>query len=174
MELHLLLILMIIAAVTAVAMKDLISSLIALSAAGLGLSLAFLVLKAPNLAITQLVVEILVIIILIRATIRRDLPLVIDGRWVFNTTATVLFVVCFLAFGYLALRELPNFGAPAMKVSSEYITSGFQRSGASNIVTAITLDFRSFDALGEAALLFASVIGLLAITRKIGRVRHEK
>ncbi len=174
MELHLLLILMIIAAVTAVAMKDLISSLIALSAAGLGLSLAFLVLKAPNLAITQLVVEILVIIILIRATIRRDLPLVIDGRWVFNTTATVLFVVCFLAFGYLALRELPNFGDPAMKVSSEYITSGFQRSGASNIVTAITLDFRSFDALGEAALLFASVIGLLAITRKIGRVRHEK
>ncbi|MFA5374120.1 MAG: hydrogenase subunit MbhD domain-containing protein, partial [Candidatus Omnitrophota bacterium] len=79
MELHLILIFMIIAAIVAVVMKDLISSLIALSAAGLGLSLAFLILKAPNLAITQLVVEILVIIILIRATIRRDLPRVIDG-----------------------------------------------------------------------------------------------
>jgi multicomponent Na+:H+ antiporter subunit B len=174
MELHLILIFMIIAAIVAVLMKDLISSLIALSSAGLGLSLAFLILKAPNLAITQLVVEILVIIILIRATIRRDLPLVIDGRWVFNTSATLLFIACFLAFGYLALRELPNFGEPVMKVSAEYLASGFEKTGASNIVTAITLNFRNYDALGEAAVLFAAVIGLLAITRKTGRVRHEK
>ena len=174
MELHLILIFMIIAAIVAVVMKDLISSLIALSAAGLALSLAFLILKAPNLAITQLVVEILVIIILIRATIRRDLPLVIDGRWVFNTSATVLFIACFLVFGYLALKELPNFGEPAMKVSAEYILSGFEKTGASNIVTAITMNFRSYDALGEAAVLFAAIIGLLAVTRKHGRVRHEK
>ncbi|MFA5115963.1 MAG: hydrogenase subunit MbhD domain-containing protein [Candidatus Omnitrophota bacterium] len=174
MELHLILIFMIIAAIVAVVMKDLISSLIALSAAGLGLSLAFLILKAPNLAITQLVVEILVIIILIRATIRRDLPRVIDGRWVFNTSATLLFIACFLVFGYLALKELPDFGEPAMRASAGYILSGFEKTGAGNIVNAITSSFRSYDALGEAAVLFAAIIGLLAITRKAGRVRHEK
>ena len=69
MEIHLLLLFMICTSVVAVESKDLISSVIALSAAGLGLSAAFLVLKAPNLAITQLVVEILCVIILIRATI---------------------------------------------------------------------------------------------------------
>jgi multicomponent Na+:H+ antiporter subunit B len=174
MELHLILIFMIIAALAAVVMKDLISSLIALSATGLGLSLAFLILKAPNLAITQLVVEILVIIILIRATIRKDLPLVIDGRWMFNTSVTVLFVICFLGFGYLALKELPNFGEPIMRVSGEYITRGFEKTGASNIVTAITLNFRNYDALGEAAVFFAGIIGLAAIARKVGRIDHEK
>jgi len=173
MELHLILLFMIIAGIVAVEARDLISSVISLSAAGLGLCLAFLILKAPNLAITQLVVEILCVIILIRATINKDLPLVRDGRWLFNTISTVLFVVCFLAFAYFALKELPNFGEPIMRVSGEYIANSLEKTGSSNIVTAIALNFRGYDALGEAAVLFAAIIGVLAITRKSGRVNEK-
>jgi multisubunit Na+/H+ antiporter MnhB subunit len=173
MELHLILLFMIFASIVAVEAKDLISSVISLSAAGLGLCLAFLILKAPNLAMTQLVVEILCVVVLIRATINKDLPLVIDGRWLFNTISSVVFIICFLVFGYFALKELPNFGEPIMRVSSEYITSALEKTGSSNIVTAITLNFRSLDALGEAAILFAAAIGVLAITRKIGRIHEE-
>ena len=79
-ELYLLLIFMIIGAVVAVEMKDLLSSVIAVGAVGLGLSVTFLVLKAPDLAITQLVDEILCLIILIRATIKKDLPFSTTGR----------------------------------------------------------------------------------------------
>ena len=68
MEIHLILLFMICAAIAAVEMRDLISSVIALSAVGLGLCLAFLLLKAPSLAVTQLVVEILFVIVLIRGT----------------------------------------------------------------------------------------------------------
>jgi len=95
-ELHILLIFMIIAAIVAIEVKDLLSSVIAVGAVGLGLSLAFLILKAPDLAITQLVVEILCLIILIRATIKRDLPLIRDGRWLFNSFSTLLFIAFFL------------------------------------------------------------------------------
>lgn len=173
MELHLILLFMIFAGIIAVEAKDLISSVIALSAAGLGLCLAFLVLKAPNLAMTQLVVEILCVVVLIRATINKDLPLVIDGRWLFNTISSVIFIICFLLFAYFALKELPNFGEPIMRVSNEYVANATEKTGSGNIVTAITLNFRSCDALAEAAVLFAAVIGVLAITRKVGRV-HEK
>lgn len=173
MELHILLLFMISASLVAVETKDLISSVIALSAAGLGLSLAFLILKAPNLAITQLVVEILCVIILIRGTINKDLPLVKSGRWLFNTIATFLFIVCFLIFAYFALKELPVFGNPAMRVSGEYISGGLEKTGSTNLVTAIALNFRSLDALAEAAVLFAAIIGVLAITRKVGKI-HEK
>ncbi|MCK4325548.1 DUF4040 domain-containing protein, partial [bacterium] len=55
-ELYLLLLFMIAGAIIAVETKDLLSSVIAVGAVGLGLSVAFLVLKAPDLAITQLVV----------------------------------------------------------------------------------------------------------------------
>lgn len=173
MEVHLILIFMIIASVLAVEIKSLISSLIALSAVGLGLSFAFLLLKAPNLAITQLVVEILCVVVLIRATINRDLPLVIDGRWVFNTGSTILFIFCFLFFAFFALKELPKFGEPIMKVSSEYISSAFEKTGSTNIVSAITHNFRTLDVLAEIAIFFAAVIGVLAITRKAAKI-HEK
>ena len=72
-ELYPLLIFMILAAIVAVEIKDLVSSVIAVGAAGLGLSVAFLMLKAPDLAITQMVVEILCLILLIRATIKKDI-----------------------------------------------------------------------------------------------------
>lgn len=173
MELHIILLLMICAGIVAVELKDLISSVIALSAVGLGLSLAFLLLKAPTLAITQLAVEILCVIILIRATISKDLPLVRDGRWVFNTTATVLFIVSFLSLSYFALRELPNFAEPIMRVSSEYLANAVEKAGAENVVTAISLRFRSLDALAEAGIFFAAILGILAIARKSGKVNEE-
>lgn len=163
---------MILASIAAVEMKDLISSVIALSAAGLGLSLAFLILKAPNLAITQLVVEILCVIILIRATINKDLPLVKDGRWFFNTGAALVSIACFLVFSFFALKELPFFGRPQMQVAKEYLDVGLPKTGLINIVNAITTHFRSYDALAETVVLFASIIGVLVITRKANKT-HE-
>jgi len=174
MEIYLLLIFMIIAAIAALHIEDLISSVIALSAVGLSLSLAFLILKAPNLAITQLVVELLCLILLIRATIKKDLPLVRDGRWLFNTFSTLLFLVVFLLFAYFSLKELPNFGSPLMTVAGEYLAKGASLTGATNIVTAISLDFRSYDALGEAVVVFTAVIGVFAIMRRVGRVHGKE
>jgi multisubunit Na+/H+ antiporter MnhB subunit len=172
MELQLLLLFMIFAAVAAVEIEDLLSSVIAVGAVGLGLSLAFLILKAPDLAITQLVVEILCLIILIRATINKDLALVKDGRWLFNTISTLSFVAFFLIFAYFALKELPPFGQPMMRVAKEYIEGGLNKTGAANIVAAIILDFRGYDTLGEATILFTAVIGVLAIMRTVGRIKN--
>ena len=174
MELHLILLFMIFASIVAIETADLISSLIALSAAGLGLSLGFLILKAPSLAITQLVVEILCVIILIRATINKDLPLVRDGRWIFNTVVTILFIALFLLCAYFALQELPPFGTPFMRISREYLAKGYTLTGSANIVSAITLHFRSLDALIEAMILFAAFIGVLSLTRKNGRIPVSK
>ena len=171
MELHLLLLFMIFAAVAAVEIKDLLSSVIAVGAVGLGLSMVFLVLKAPDLAITQLVVEILCLIILIRATIKKDLPLIRDGRWFFNTASTLLFIAVFLLFAYFALKELPSFGYPIMRVAKEYIAQGLQKTGATNLVASIILDFRGYDTLGEATVLFTAVMGVLAIMRRVGRIK---
>lgn len=174
MELQLLLLFMICAAVVAVEIEDLLSSVIAVGAVGLGLSIAFLILKAPDLAITQLVVEILCLIILIRATINKDLPLIRNGRWLFNTIGTLLFILTFLFIAYFALKELPAFGAPIMRVAKEYIQQGLNKTGATNIVAAIILDFRAYDTLGEATVLFTAVVGVLAVIRKTGRINDGK
>ncbi|OIO80917.1 MAG: hypothetical protein COW11_01595 [Candidatus Omnitrophica bacterium CG12_big_fil_rev_8_21_14_0_65_43_15] len=174
MELYILLIFMIFGAIVAIEARDLLSSVIAVGAVGFALCLAFLVLKAPDLAITQLVVEILCLIILIRATINRDLPLAIEGRWFFNTVSTIVFVAVFLFFAYTALKELPAFGDPIMSVVKRYIEQGTTETGAVNLVSAVILDFRAYDTLGEATVLFASVIGIMAILRRKGRKKIEE
>ena len=173
-ELYLILLFMIAAAFIAVQIKDLLSSIIAVGAAGLALSVAFLILKAPDLAITQLVVEIICLIILIRATVKRDTASTRDIRGFLTTIVSLVFIGTFLFFAYLALKELPDFGKPLMIVAKTFIETGFAKTGASNLVSSVILDFRAYDTLGEATVLFTAVIGVLAVLRRIGRKRKDE
>lgn len=172
LELHILLIFMIIGAIIAVELEDLLSSVIAVGAVGLGLSIAFLILKAPDLAITQLVVEILCLIILIRATIRKDLPFSTTGRWILNTFITACFIIVLLIIATKSFVDLPEFGYPIMRIAKIYLEKGLSATGATNLVASIILDFRGYDTLGEATILFTAVIGVLTVMRKIGRKKE--
>lgn len=174
LELNILLIFIIAAAVIALETKDLLSSVVAVGAGGLGLSICFLVLKAPDLAITQLVVEILILIILIKATIKRDLPFSTSGRWFFNTLVTFAFLAIFLYIGYVCLKDLPGFGYPIMRVSKFYLSYGMDKTQAANVVTSILLNFRGYDTLGEATVLFTAVMSVLAIMRRRGRKKTKE
>ena len=44
-----------------------------------------------------------------------------------------------------------------------------QETGAANLVASVILDYRAFDTLGEATVLFTAVMGVLAVVRKVGR-----
>jgi len=160
---------MIIGAVVAMEIEDLLSSIIALGAVGMGLTLEFLLLRAPDLAITQLVVEILSLIILIKATVSVDIQAKKTRTNPYYFIFALLFVAVFLWFSYKAVVQLPAFGQPLMKMGGQYIAEAAKKTSAANIVAAIILDFRGYDTLGEATILFTSVIGVLAVLRKTGR-----
>ena len=74
-----------------------------------------------------------------------------------------------LNIDYIVLKDIPEFGNPTLKVSSFYIKEGFHLTGAANIVSSVILNFRAYDTLGEATVLFTAVIGVLAVMRKKGR-----
>lgn len=169
LDINLLLLFMIIGAIIAAEVRDMLSAIVSLGVVGLALSIAFLVLKAPDLAITQLVVEILCLIILIRATIKRETYPIKEKRAYITIAITLLFTAVFLTLAYSSLKELPIFGQPIMRVASNYIEQGISKTGAVNMVASIILDFRGYDTLGEATVLFTAVIGVLAVMRKIGR-----
>lgn len=173
-ELYILLIFMIIGAVIAIEVKDLLSSVIAVGAVGVGLSIVFLILKAPDVAIMQLVAEILCLIILIRATLKKDLPFSTSGRWLLNTLITCGFIAVFLFAAMKCLKDLPEFGYPTMRVASTYLEEGLSKTGATNLVSSIVLDYRAYDTLGELTVLFTAVIGILAVVRRIGRKRVDE
>ena len=176
---YILLFFMIIAAIIAVETNDLLSAVICVGAVGFGGSLMFLFLRAPDIAMTQIVVEVLGLIILIRATIARDLTFINGDREFFETVVSVVIILAIFLAGINVFRTLPDFGTPVFaqtigSASRTYISQGLQKTGAANLVSSIILDFRGYDTLGEATVLFTSIIGATAILRKNSRKTLEQ
>lgn len=167
---YILLLFIIIAAFVAVETRNLLSSVICIGAIGFGASLMFLFLRAPDIAITQIVVEVLGLIILIRATISRDLTFISGDRELFGTIVSIVVIFAILIAGIVVLGSIPDFGTPIFTkiqgaASQIYIDQGLQKTGAANLVASVILDFRAYDTLGEATVLFTSIIGATVILR---------
>lgn len=75
-----------------------------------------------------------------------------------------LFVAAFLLLG---VAELRPFGEPQVALMDDhFITHAQSEIAVNNVVTAVVFDYRGFDTLGEATVLFAAVVGILALFRK--------
>lgn len=181
LEFYILLLFVIIGALVAVETRNLLSAVICIGAAGFGGSLMFLFLRAPDIAITQIVVEVLALVILIRVTISRDKTF-ISGDWeLVGVIFSVAFLLIIFLAGTMVFDALPRFGSPSFTVNSEYqetasqhyISDGVNDTGAANIVTSVILDYRAYDTLGEATVLFTSILGALVILRKQSRTHQE-
>lgn len=160
------------ASIIAIEARDLLSTVISVAAAGAGLAIVFLLLGAPDLAITQVVVEIVALVLLIRMTLRRDDTTLDSPRDMFSVAMGLIFVGTLVVASAYAFRWMVPFGDPLMKMSQGYLDGAFSMTGAANAVTAVLLDFRAYDTLGEATVIFAAVVGAYAVLRRVGR-RHD-
>jgi multisubunit Na+/H+ antiporter MnhB subunit len=76
-----------------------------------------------------------------------------------------LFVGAFLLLG---VTEMRPFGEPQISDMDDYFIVNTQSEVAvNNVVTAVVFDYRGFDTLGEATVLFAAVVGILGLFRKL-------
>ncbi|MCK4421139.1 DUF4040 domain-containing protein [candidate division WOR-3 bacterium] len=171
--LHIILVFMIIGSIITVEIKNMLSAVISVGAVGFALSLAFLFLEAPDIAITQVIVEVLALVILIRATINVDNVAIEKREHILSDRTALIFVGMILVFAWFAFRSLPPFGEPSMRVSQYYLTHGLREVGATNFVTSVILDYRGYDTLGEAIVLFTSISGSFAILRRLKKEQHK-
>ena len=168
--LFLLMVFIVLGSIVALQMRDLLSAVIAVGVVGLGLSIVFLLLGAPDIAITQVVVEVIVVTVLIRVTGRAerteprgrslDLPMLAIG-----TVA----LLGGLAFVLAAFAALPDFGSARVVPAVWYLRHAAELTGATNVVTAILLDFRAYDTLGEATVILAAIVGAVVVLRQPAR-----
>jgi multisubunit Na+/H+ antiporter MnhB subunit len=190
---------MLIAALIAVEAKDLLSSVIAVGAAGFALSVTDLLLGAPDLAITQVVVEVIALVLLVRVVLTRDDTSVTQPRDALRTGAALLAGGVILAAVYLAVGGasggMPRFGEPRMARSlaedepaaaaeaqrdfsepagAQYVEHAAEETGAANSVMAVLLDYRAYDTLGEATVIFVSILGVYAVLRHVGRMKKNE
>lgn len=85
---------------------------------------------------------------------------------------TVLSAVALLLLAaFLAeMAGLVSFGNPPDPAMDEWFLARAQEeTGANNVVTSIVFDYRGFDTLGEACVLFTAVLGVSLALRKRDR-----
>lgn len=84
-----------------------------------------------------------------------------------SAIATVVLVLIGLLLA-LMVSEMPTFGqaGPAYnEVPRHYLDNSREETGAINVISAIILDYRAFDTLGEATVLFCGIAAVLTTLR---------
>ncbi|WOF16368.1 hypothetical protein F1737_06435 [Methanoplanus sp. FWC-SCC4] len=80
--------------------------------------------------------------------------------------ATAL-IVAILAASFLMTAVDLEFGSPKNTGMDDYmIQNGQEMAAVNNIVTGVVFDFRGFDTLGEATVLFTAVLAISMMFRK--------
>lgn len=84
-----------------------------------------------------------------------------------NLAAAGVLTIIAVFFVFTAFLMHP-FGMPKESDMDQYIIDNTQNeTGANNGVTAVVFDYRGFDTLGEATVLFTAVAGVVMIFRRM-------
>jgi multicomponent Na+:H+ antiporter subunit A len=150
------------AAVAATAQRTALAAIAVLGVVGFMVALVFAVYGAPDVAMTQLAVETLVVIIFV---------LVVWHLPKFRTLTTRLerswdAVVASIFGALMAGLTLIAAGTPAMPpVSADHVARSVTEAFGRNVVNVILVDFRAFDTLGEVFVLGVAAVGVYTLLR---------
>jgi multicomponent Na+:H+ antiporter subunit A len=151
-----------IAALAAALLTSRLGSVAAIGVIGFGIALIFVLYGAPDLAMTQFLVETLTVIlfVLVFYHLPRFEPLsTVNERL---RDATIAIALGALMTGLvLAVTVLPA----DPHVSPYYIENSRELAHGRNIVNVILVDFRALDTLGEITVLAAAGIGVFALLK---------
>lgn len=167
--------LLLVTAFGTVASNNLVVSTILMSVFSLLMALQYLILGAPDVAITEAAVGagISTVLLLLCLSITGEREHTTHGNFIVP-------IVVFLTVGALlayASPGLPIFGdaaAPAQTYLSPYfIQESFNDTGIPNIVTSILASYRGFDTLGEVAVVFTAAVCVLLLLEKPKQKQEE-
>jgi multicomponent Na+:H+ antiporter subunit A len=147
------------AAIVAAGSASRLLALTSLGVVGLGIALVFVLMGAPDLAMTQFLVEILIVVIalaVLQALPSRD-PRRQSGRG--RALAIAGGVGATVSLLLLAVLRLPLDRTIPDYFLTESVPGGFGR----NVVNVILVDFRALDTLGEIAVLAVAALGAYAL-----------
>jgi multisubunit Na+/H+ antiporter MnhB subunit len=163
---------MILGALYAIHARDLLSSVIACGIVGYCLVICFLLLKAPDLAIVQIVVDTITLIIMVAVVLdssRQESYSKPDLRGYISAITTILIIAVLLYFFTASIQTLDVLGKSSLRMAEHYVDGAARKTGSANLVTGVVFDFRGYDTMGEAVVLVTAVLGVLTILRLKGK-----
>jgi multicomponent Na+:H+ antiporter subunit B len=138
--------------------KNLLHSVIVLSAYSLYVATLWTTLNAVDVAFTEASVGAGISTVLFLAVFTKIDP---EEKYAVKKTRKITALISIFFVGYLLIlgvTEMPSFGDPGWVTNNylipEYIDRTMKETGAQNIVTAILGSYRGYDTLGETTVIF--------------------
>jgi len=145
---------------TAFAQRARLVALGVMSVAGLSVALAFAYFSAPDLALTQIAVEVVTILLLLLAL--NHLPQVGPSEGS-ATRALRDFGLGLAAGGGAGWLTWAMLTRPVAPISDYFLRHSVPDAGGSNVVNVILVDFRGFDTYGEITVIVIAALAVAAL-----------
>ena len=141
-------------------------SLILIGIVGLIVSAGFVFFSAPDLAMTQLTVEVVTIILLLLALNFLPNHTPIESSVLRRSRDVVVSVGAGLATMALSYHYLLR-DTVAPSISEFHLANSYKGGGGTNVVNVILVDFRGFDTYGEIIVLGIAALLIYALTETL-------
>jgi multicomponent Na+:H+ antiporter subunit A len=168
----LVLVVAVVAAVAVVIAPSHVAGVLALSILGFMVAIFYILASAPDLALTQLVVETLVLLIFLLVIEQLPAFYADVNRLVIARDLGVSLVVGVTAFVTVVLAS-PEATDEPTEIARYYATEAVPSGGGTNIVNVILVDFRGFDTLGELFVITVAGVSVLVLTTMRSRGETE-
>jgi multicomponent Na+:H+ antiporter subunit A len=161
--------LMLMAALAAARAHSRLAAVAAMGVVGFGVALVFLFFGAPDLALTQAIVEALTVVVFLLALFHLPRYRDLSSRL---TRARDL--VISLGFGALmtTLVLVATQHRVSESISPYFLENSVPLAHGRNVVNVILVDFRALDTLGEITVLAIAALGVAALL-KLGPVKED-
>ncbi|MBM2577318.1 DUF4040 domain-containing protein [Jannaschia sp. Os4] len=138
------------------------TAIAALGVVGIGVALIFIIFGAPDVAITQLLVETLIVVLVAVAMLKLP-PL--DPDRVRSVRLWDLALAALLGIGTTAVMLLVLAVPVDRRITDYYEIASYPEAYGRNIVNVILVDFRALDTFGEIAVVAVAAIAAYALLR---------
>ena len=141
-------------------------SLILIGIVGLVVSVGFVFFSAPDLAMTQLTVEVVTIILLLLALNFLPNHTPVESSVLRRTRDGTVAVAAGLGAAALSYHYLLR-DTIAPSISDFHLANSYKGGGGTNVVNVILVDFRGFDTYGEIIVLGIAALIIYALTEAL-------
>lgn len=136
-------------------------AVLALSATGAGVVALFALHGAPDLALTQLVVEAVALVVFL--LVLRRLPVMFSRRPRRSSNVFRAILAVAIGLGVVAFGLITSASRVHEPVSSLFPSEGAVFGGGNNLVNVVLVDVRAWDTVGELSVLLVAATGVTAL-----------
>ena len=145
-----------------------LTALLMLSMVGLVVAMVFARFSAPDLALTQLVVEVVTILLMLLVVYFLPAQAPLESSSVLRLRDYCIAARCAVLMSVLTFAVLTR---PYQSIADFFLANSLTGGGGTNVVNVILVDFRGFDTLGEISVLAITAIATVALLQGLSLPR---